>query len=155
MYIKLIWWTFRTYFCALITTFLLFCRRRFIRFIISRFIPLLSMLYLGCGNYWHCSIYSFFVLGSVDTNNTNIVARSEPFIFIFYLYWNFIYVRWTGSSHSLDTLVFIVWFTQLIHVCRSPFQYWWWTKHWPPVHGLPKWTTLKWTTPKNTVSDEY
>ena len=21
--------------------------------------------------------------------------------------------------------------------------------------GLPKWTTLKWTTPKNTVSDEY
>ena len=22
-------------------------------------------------------------------------------------------------------------------------------------NGLPKWTTLKWTTPKNTVSDEY
>ena len=89
----------------------------------TRFIPLLTMLYLGCGNSWHCSIYSFFVLSSVDTNNTNIVARSEPFIFIFYLYWNFIYVRWTGSSHSLDTLVFTVWFTQLIHMCCSPFQY--------------------------------
>ena len=91
----------------------------------SRCIPLLSMLYLGCGNSWHCSIYPFFVLSSVDTNNTNIVARSERFIFIFYLYlyWNFIYVRWTGSSHSLDTLVFTVWFTQLIHVCCSPFQY--------------------------------
>ena len=47
----------------------------------------------------------------------NIVARSVPFIFIFYLSWNFIYVRWTGSSHSLDALVFTVWFTQLIHVC--------------------------------------
>ena len=22
-------------------------------------------------------------------------------------------------------------------------------------NGLPKWTTLKWTTPKNTTSDEY
>ena len=22
-------------------------------------------------------------------------------------------------------------------------------------NGLPKWTTLKWTTPKNTISDEY
>ena len=63
------------------------------------------------------------IISSVDTNNTNIVARSEPFIFIFYLYWNFIYVQWTGSSHFLDTLVFTVWFTQLIHVCCSPFQY--------------------------------
>ena len=73
--------TFRTYFCNLITIFLLFCSRRFIRFI-----PLLTMLYLGWGNPWHCSIYSFFVLSSVDTNNVNIVARSEPFVFIFYLY---------------------------------------------------------------------
>ena len=90
----------------------------------TRFIPLLTMLYLGCGNSWHCSIYySFAFISSVDTNNTNIVARSEPFIFMFYLYWNFIYIRWTGSCHSLDTLVFTVWFTQLIHVCCSPFQY--------------------------------
>ena len=30
------------------------------------------------------------------------------------------------------------------------------TKHWPPVHGLPKWTTLKLTvTSKNTISNEY
>ena len=47
----------------------------------------------------------------------NIVARSVPFIFIFYLYWNFVYVRLTGSSHFLDTLEFTVWFTKLIHVC--------------------------------------
>ena len=60
--------------------------------------------------------YSFFTLKQI---NMNIVARSLPFIFIFYLSWNFIYVRWTGSSHSLDTLVFTVWFTQLIHVFDS------------------------------------
>ena len=58
--------------------------------------------------------YSFFTLKQI---NMNIVARSLPFIFIFYLSWNFIYVRWTGSSHSLDTLMFTVWFTQLIQVC--------------------------------------
>ena len=65
----------------------------------TRFIPLLTMLYLDCGNSWHCSIYSFFPLSSVDTNNTNIVARSEPFIFIFYLYRNFIWcsVNWKFS----------------------------------------------------------
>ena len=46
------------------------------------------------------------------------------FIFIFYLSWNFIYVRWAGSSHSLDALVFTVCLTQLIHVCCcSHFQY--------------------------------
>ena len=51
----------------------------------SRFIPLLTMLYLGCGNSWHCSIYySFASISSVDTNNTNIVERSEPLIFISY-----------------------------------------------------------------------
>ena len=37
--------------------------------------------------------YSLFALCSVDTVqiNTNIVARSVPFIFIFYLYWDFIF----------------------------------------------------------------
>ena len=30
-----------------------------------------------------------------------------------------------------------------------------WTTLMDYPNGLPKWTTLKWTTPKNTVSDEY
>ena len=86
--------TFRTYFCTLITTFSLFCNRRFI---------------------WHCSAPSspYVLLTQI---NTKILARSVPFIFIFYLYWDFIYVRWTwGSSHSFDTLVFTVWLRSEIH----------------------------------------
>ena len=30
-----------------------------------------------------------------------------------------------------------------------------WTTLMDYPNGLPKWTTLKWTTPKNTISDEY
>ena len=63
-------------------------------------------------------LYSLFALCSVDTVqiNMNIVARSVLFIFIFYPYWDFIYVQWTwGSSHSLDTLVFSVWLRSVIH----------------------------------------
>ena len=122
---KLIWWlwhNFSNIFLRFDYNFFTLLQKTLYS-LYPRVIPLLSMLCLGCGNSWHYSIYSFFVLSSVDTNNTNIVARSEPFIFIFYLHWNFIYVRWTGSSHSLDTLVFTVWFTRLIHVCCSSFQY--------------------------------
>ena len=71
---------------------------------------------LGCGNTAQCLLLTQI--------NTNIVARSVLVIFIFYLSWNFIYVRWAGSSHSLDGLVFTVWLTQFIHVCCCwHFQY--------------------------------
>ena len=129
---KLIWWLWHNFSNILRFDYNFFTLlQKTLYSLYSRFIPLLGMLYLGCGNSWHCSIYSFFVLSSVDTNNTNIVARSEPFIFIFYLYWNFIYVRWTGGSHSLDTLVFTVWFTQLIHVCNMAASIY-------LFHGLPR-----------------
>ena len=40
------------------------------------------------------------------------------------------------------------------HYCKIAILSWW-TKHWPPVHGLPQWTNLKWTTPKNNIPNEY
>ena len=87
----------------------------FLHFNYNIFTLLQQTLYLGCGNSWHSSTPSspYVLLTQI---NTNIVARSVLFIFIFYLYWNFIYVRWTwGSSHSLDTLVFSVWLRSVIH----------------------------------------
>ena len=87
----------------------------FLHFNYNIFTLLQQTLYLGCGNSWHCSTPSspYVLLTQI---NTNTVARSIPFIFIFYLYWDVIYVRWTwGSSHSLDTLVFSVWLRSVIH----------------------------------------
>ena len=49
------------------------------------FTLLQQTLYLGCGNSWYCSTPSspYVLLTQIDTN---IVARSVPCIFIFYLY---------------------------------------------------------------------
>ena len=79
------------------------------------FTLLQQMLCLGCRNSWPCSTLSspYVLLTQI---NTNIVARSVPFIFTFYLHWDFIYVGWTwGSFHSLDTLVFSVRLRSVIH----------------------------------------
>ena len=87
----------------------------FLHFNYNFFTLLQKTLYLNCGNSWHCSTPSspYVLLTQI---NKNIVARSVPFIFIFYLYWDFIYVQWTwGSSPSLDTLVFSVWLRSVIH----------------------------------------
>ena len=50
------------------------------------------------------------------------------------LSWNFIYVQWTGSSHSLNAPVFTVLFTQLIH-----------STHPHVLFALPIW--LPWSSP--------
>ena len=85
---------------------LLFCRRRFIWVVvILDTVPIL--------------LHLIKVLLTQINMNIVAVCRSEICTVYFYILpvLKLIYVRWTGSSHYLDALVFTVWFTQLIHVC--------------------------------------
>ena len=58
--------------------------------------------------------------------------------------------KWTGIS-AVEVNIENERFT----VVFSRYHYRWWTKYWPPVHGLPQWKTLKWTSPKNSNPNEY
>ena len=86
--------------------------------------------HFGSGDHLRSGI----ICGAVQTSR-NLYERNEHFFF-----WTKQLLNWQDKHWH--------------HCCKIAILSWW-TKHWPPVHGLPQWTTLKWTIPKNNFPNEY
>ena len=56
---------------------------------------------------------------------------------------------WIAPYNRKDKLMSIIALRRFIirWPTKMSWNWGWWTKNWPPVHGLPIWTTLKWTSP--------
>ena len=82
----------------------------------------------------HANVVSFDENVSYLLTSMNLYERNEQFL------WTKQLLNWQDKHWH--------------HYCKIAILSWW-TKHWPPVHGLPQWNTLKWTTPKNNIPNEY
>ena len=95
---------------------------------------------------------------------------SEQVVLVSYLLQRYTVIS-TKNAHLVEKPALLLCVSTLHIIVSTCTKYWklqldgkwheesnhyrWWTKHWPPAHGLPQWTTLKWTTRKNNPNEYY